>query len=385
MVLSMINYMGLVDETWDGSSFLTKNKCLLTIFYVHEDGRPIIEYRIKIVGLWNFPEDDLEMIRKDWVLIQEKVKHGKAEEISEGDTNYLGACTKGRDAKTNWTRQPFSDVKAKGRAFSLKASYVSSMIERMMGRGDANPLDNKVVKNPGEIRERTFEDLVIERFEPYLGKDIDQISQELGITAKRKAKNFNDLLTKAIFKVKDRVIEFEKANIVVKSIVLETSGRLKESISFPAFDIIELDKERDWEGSKIRAMFERKFFFVIYQKRPDDTRELRRVMFWTMPYKDLLEVRKVWRSAKKSIHEGDYENLPKISDNPVSHIRPHGRNALDVVPTPDGGTTKKRCFWLNARYVAEQVGGRDWSEYNESKPGYYGKGAFVQRAIDLYE
>jgi DNA mismatch repair protein MutH len=385
MVLSMINYMDLVNETWEGSSFLVKNRHLLTVLYVHEDGKAVIEYRIKIVGLWDFPEDDLKIIRKDWLDIQTKVKEGRAEKISERDTNYLGACTKGQNAITNWRCQPHSNVKAKGRAFSLKASYVNSMIEKMTGRGDANPLENKVIKDPDELRERTLEDLVVERFEPFIGKDIDQISLELGIAAKKNAKNFNDIITKTILKVKDRMIEFEKADIVVKSIVLETSGRLKESVSFPAFDYIELDKERDWGSTKIRTMFDRKFFFVIYQKRPDDKKVLRRVMFWTIPSKDLLEVKKVWQSARKCIHEGNYEDLPRISDNPVSHVRPHGRNALDVVPTPDGGMTMKRCFWLNARYIAEQVGGQKWSDYSQSKPEYYGKGAFVQRAIDRYE
>lgn len=385
MVLSMIDYMGLPEETWESSSFLLKNRRLLTVFYMHEDGRAVIEYRIRIVGLWEFPSDDLKIIQDDWLKIQTKVLQGRADEISEGDTNYLGACTKGRDANSNWRQQPFSNKMAKGRAFSLKASYVNSMIERMVGRGDAEPVENKLVKDPTELKDRTFEDLVIGRFQPYIGKTTDDIARELGVTANTRTKNFNDLVTKAILKVKDRIIEFEKADIVVKSIVLETSGRLKESISFPAFDYIELMNETKWEGSKIREMFERRFFFVVYQKRPDDARVLTNVMFWSLPVRDLLEVKKVWLSTRKAIQEGRYTDLPKISDNSVSHIRPHGRNALDVVPTPDGGITMKRCFWLNAKYIEGQVGGKAWSNYDESKPGSYEKGVVVQRTIDLYE
>ncbi len=385
MVLSMIDYMGLPAESWERSSFLAKNKHLLTVFYMHEDGRAVIDYRIRIAGLWRFPEEDLKIIRDDWSKIRAKVIDGKADEISEGDTNYLGACTKGRTAKSNWRQQPFSNKKAKGRAFSLKASYVNSMIERMIGRGDAEPIENKVVKDPIELKDRTFEEIVLGRFEPFIGRTTDDIAQELGITARKQTKNFNDLVTKAILKVKDRVIEFEKADIIVKSIVLETSGRLKESVSFPAFDYIELMKETDWETSKIREMFERRFFFVVYQKRSDDARLLTKVMFWSLPIKDLLEVKKVWQTTRKAIREGRYADLPKMSDNPVSHIRPHGRNALDVVPTPDGGVTMKRCFWLNAKYVEGQIEGKAWSDYDKSKPGRYEKGVIVQRTIDLYE
>lgn len=385
MVLSMIDYMGLPSESWERSSFLAKNKHLLTVFYMHEDGRAVIDYRIRIVGLWNFPEEDLRIIRDDWSKIRAKVIDGKADEISEGDTNYLGACTKGRTAESNWRQQPFSSKKAKGRAFSLKASYVNSIIERMVGRGDAEPIENKVVKDPTELKDKTFEEIVLGRFEPFMGRTTDDIARELGVTARKQAKNFNDIVTRAILKVKDRMIEFEKADIVVKSIVLETSGLLKESVSFPSFNYIELMNETSWEGSKIREMFEHRFFFVVYQKRPDDVRVLRKAMFWSLPVRDLLEVKKVWISTKKAIREGRYTDLPKISDNPVSHIRPHGRNALDVVPNPDGGVTMKRCFWLNAKYVEGQIGGTAWSDYDKSKPGSYEKGVIVQRTIDLYE
>lgn len=385
MVLSMIDYMGLPKESWERSSFLLKNKRLLTVFYMHEDGKAVIEYRIMVVGLWDFPPDDLEIIKSDWQKIQTMVREGRAHEISEGDTIYLGACTKGRNAKSNWRQQPFSIRKAKGRAFALKPSYVNSMIDRMIGRGDAEPIENKLVKDLTELKERTFENLVLERFRPFIGKTTEEIARELCITANSRAKNFNDLITRAILKVKDRIIEFEKAGIIIKSIVLETSGRLKESVSFPAFDYFELMNETSWENSKIREMFERRFFFVVYQKRPDDVRVLRKVMFWSMPMRDLFEVKKVWLSTRKVIREGRYDEFPGIGDNPVSHIRPHGRNALDVVPTPHGGVAMKRCFWLNAKYIERQVGGKAWSDYDESKTGSYEKGVIVQRTIDRYD
>lgn len=41
--------------------------------------------------LLSYPAADLEIIRQDWQTIVEKIRNGKAHEISEGDTNYLGA------------------------------------------------------------------------------------------------------------------------------------------------------------------------------------------------------------------------------------------------------------------------------------------------------
>ena len=58
-------------------------------------------------------------------LIINKIRAGKAHEISEGDTNYLGACTKGANADSV-REQPFNSIVAKQRAFCLKpaTSYV---------------------------------------------------------------------------------------------------------------------------------------------------------------------------------------------------------------------------------------------------------------------
>ena len=37
-----------------------------------------------------FSDTDLEIIKKDWELIKQKIANGKAHELSEGDTFYLG-------------------------------------------------------------------------------------------------------------------------------------------------------------------------------------------------------------------------------------------------------------------------------------------------------
>ena len=68
---------------------------------------------------------DLEIIKQDWQTIIDKIKAGEAHNISEGDTMYLAACTKGANAKSI-RKQPFSNIPAKQRAFSLKSSYMSA-------------------------------------------------------------------------------------------------------------------------------------------------------------------------------------------------------------------------------------------------------------------
>ena len=53
--------------------------------------------------------------------------------------------------------------------------------------------------------------------------------------------------------------------------------------------------------------------------------------------------------------------FPKKSDNRISHVRPHAQNAADTYDLPVAdkltGLTKytKHCFWLNARYVKDEI------------------------------
>jgi hypothetical protein len=54
-------------------------------------------------------------------------------------------------------------------------------------------------------------------------------------------------------------------------------------------------------------------------------------------------------------------NFPKKTENRISHVRPHARNADDTydLPTADKltGLTKftKHCFWLNGGYVKDEI------------------------------
>ena len=48
-------------------------------------------------------------------------------------------------------------------------------------------------------------------------------------------------------------------------------------------------------------------------------------------------------------------NFPKASENPVCHIRPHGKDAKDTDELPDGRMFSKQCFWLNNSYILSQL------------------------------
>ena len=79
-----------------------------------------------------------------------------------------------------------------------------------------------------------------------------------------------------------------------------------------------------------------------------------------MPPSEIEEVEKVWTKTARIIREGVKfvtvngrigNNLPKSSENPVAHVRPHARDSSDTDELPDGRTMTKQCFWLNRQYV----------------------------------
>lgn len=96
LVLSMIPHNHpLEGRVLEESHLWHKCKHLLLVFYLRDKKLCNLLYRIDFVDLFTPSEADLVIIRKDFLLIAEKVRSGRAHELSEGDTIYLGACTKG--------------------------------------------------------------------------------------------------------------------------------------------------------------------------------------------------------------------------------------------------------------------------------------------------
>ncbi len=115
------------------------------------------------------------------------------------------------------------------------------------------------------------------------------------VVLNQNAKSYFANLTNAILGLKlgQKIEEFEKADIQVKTIRLKENNLPKEDISFPTFQYQELI-ETDWEDSGFKNILESKFFFVFYQFEGEKL-ILRKVKFWNMQHSDILEAKKVWK------------------------------------------------------------------------------------------
>lgn len=355
LVLTIINYM----KDYEEDDFLKSHvyeKCalMLLIYYLYEPNKERLDYLINYIKLFQIPEEDLEIIKNDYKIIIDKIKNGKAEEISEGDTNYLGACTKGANANS-LRNQPFSNVKAMQRAFCLKNSYMSYILNHYI----VNKTEDyeSVVKDSSILKKQSLEDYIISKLKPYYNQDIEFLKHKFDIPYTISNKSFTYLLAKGMLNVvNEKIEEFEKANIKIKAIRLKPDGMPKESMSFPTFKYTEIVKE-EWLDSELYETFSTtKYLFMIYQYLDDDTLIFKKAMFWNVPEKDLnTEIKRVWEETVIRIKQNEYDNLPKISESPILHVRPHAQNSNDTYPTPDGKKAIKKCFWLNANYIKKQI------------------------------
>lgn len=366
LVLSLINYELEARKNFSGSSFLHKSAKIMLVSYLYQDQRPVVDHPVKIAKLLEFsqlPLAEQRIIEGDWQKIVAKIRAGKAHELSEGDTLYLGACTKAATS-ANRRRQAGGGPAAKPRAFSLKSAFMTALVRRELGitERDVEP----IIKDVSALARKSFDEIIIERFRPYIGRSVAQIHAAVGRGLNKGAKNYYADLARRIMGVSGKKIEeFEKADIVMKTIQLKANGMPKECMSFPVFKYRNIVREV-WDGadgeteSDLRSYLQKRFFFVVYQCsgtcKKSEARTLNGVMFWTMPMADLDgPVKRVWKETVKRIKAGRADDLPKASESPVAHVRPHARNAQDTDITPQGRRVVKKCFWLDKKYIKKIV------------------------------
>lgn len=361
LVLTMIDYYQVVNEKFEESHLWNKSKLILLVYYLFmKETKYNLDYKIGYSKLFTPPAQDVKIIRHDYYVIVSKIQAGKAHELSEGDTLYLGAAPKAATSKDR-RKQPFSEELAKPRAFAFKSSYMTYVLNTYIAPG--KPTYEPII---AEDTVDSFEDYVMEKINRFRGYSVENLCEEFEVDIQKRPKSLEAILAYRILGIKgNHAEEFEKASVVVKTIRIGKNDKIKESMSFPAFRFTELVKE-EWEDSRFgNYLRETRFLFVVYKFDQNDVLRLRGCQFWNIPYEDLeRDVRSVWWKTKQVLQEGlqvmeingvRRNNFPKASENSVCHVRPHAQNAQDTYELPDGRQYPKQCFWLNNTYIYRQI------------------------------
>lgn len=364
LVLNMIDYNTEYKNEFETSHFWFKNNKLQIIWYLHEDDKDKLDFRITHEKLLNLSlSEDLKQIKEDWNKIINKIRQGKAHEISEGDTMYLGACTKGANSSDIRT-QPNSDIPAMRRAFCFKTSYMTQLVRKYIGNYED-------VEKVLSTTDKTFEAYVKEIVSKYKGKTQTELKEMFNVESD--AKSLNSILVSRMFNVQGNLSateEFLKANIIPRTVRIETNGRIKESFPFPTFKYNEIIQE-EWEDCEFRNTVETtKYMFFVFQNNGQDY-VFKGIKLWNMPETDIeIYVKEMWLKTKEVILNGNIvkeidsngyrvTNFPGMSENPVCHVRPHAQNAQDTYPLPVTDKVTglneytKHCFWLNNKYIED--------------------------------
>ena len=368
LIITLINYLEVIQETFENSHLYGKIKKILLMEYLFEKNKNKADFKIKYAGLFEIPYNDLLIIKQDFEYIINKIKQGLAHELSEADTLYLGAAPKGKDS-SSLREQPYSPIKALQRAFCLKQSYMTYILRNYIFKQENPSLDENILKtNQLDV---PFEEYIKNKILQYKGKTTKELSQMFNIRCNDN-KNFVSYLCFKILGIKNnKASEFEKANIAIKTIRLENNNTIEQSMSFKNFKFTEVVKENVWEESELYELWGKtKYLFIIF-KTNDDKKDKNKEYFlydcqlWNMPAADLNNyAKKMWTELKKTINDGIktykegnrvFNNLPKKKDNKVCHIRPKGADSSCKYSLPNGGEFTKQCYWLNNDYILNQL------------------------------
>ncbi len=384
LVLTMIPYDEEMPEGLYDSHLWHKCRRMLLVWYRRDRGRDPYDQEIAHAYLYEPPEADLRVMERDYALIAGLVRSGRADELSESLTSYLGACTKGANAAKSMRDQSryAPGRRARARAFSLKRPYMDYVLHHyVMGAPEAE----SVAADPRELERQGLDRYVTGIINAHAGESDRELCSRLGIEYTGNKAQWTTIAYRLLGVRGDRAREFEKAGVRVRTLRPEPGGeRLRESAPVMNIDFLSLAAEDDWEGSELRELLSGiRYLFVVFQKEGDET-VLRGCRMWGMPQDDLDgPVCEVWERARDAVRRGveltartnssgavSYANdLPKISESPVAHVRPRasqaayrlsdgtevGNVARDAEELPDGRWMTRQAFWLNSSYLLGQI------------------------------
>lgn len=382
LVLTMISYDQPVEIDFYRSHVWEKMKLILLIYYWrNKELKSNLLYKIGYVKLFTPPEEDLEIIRQDYNLIISKIQAGKAHELSESDTMYLGACTKGSTAEKSTVPQYYGEnIPARKRAFCFKNSYMTYVLNNYIA---GNMSDNSIIKDKRIIKEKTFEDIIQDIIAEYIGKSDKELCEFFGREYNNNKAQWNELVCRILGIRDEHADEFLKANIKVKTIRIEENKTMRESMSFPPFKFKELVSE-NFDESTLHSYFEQTRFLFVVWKKDGDVYRMRGCQLWNMPYNDLeITVKNEWETVKRILMYGVNfikktdskgkisfsNNLPNKKDTEIIHVRPHATKAAyrfndgetygnverDANELPNGEYMTTQSFWINNTYIIKQI------------------------------
>jgi DNA mismatch repair protein len=352
LVLSKIDFNNIVNEEFDYSKLLFKNKKILIIWYEYDKEKDIKDFAITDYQLYDMSGDEL-IIRNDFEIIKQKVIQGEAHLLSEGDTSYLGACTKGATSKDR-TKQPCSDILAMPRAFSLKNAYMTGVLRSINLTLEVDNCEYKTIEEYvfaqiqmfiGRTQLDIYEELTKQKYDTKIPKNLGKMISDKTIGKDNELEEKNDL--------------FKKTNYVIKNLPVNEKLYPLERMSFRNLKLSEF--EDDWNDSRWKTHFEEVTFIVLCYEGDSKTkngfRVLKEIKKLSFNADDIELFGRTYKMVQKAIKNCDIKLLPypnTIIGQPLE-IAPKGVKGDDAYTNFFKNDTTKVCFMVNKDFLFKKL------------------------------
>ena len=381
LVLTIINYFEEnLDDFYQTHLWQKCSKILLLFYNGLIPENTVLDYMIEKVFLYEWFEEDMNVILDDYARITQKIKEGRAHELSESDGNYLSTCTKGAGKDKDWKKQPFSDVLAKQRAWELKSSYMTYLINHKIFASH----EQESVLATAKGTKKTFTQLIEEKILKYEGWRAEDLYDAFGVP--RRSKSRNNLLIRKMIGITgdiENTQEFQKANMNLRVIRVNKEGLPTEDSPFKVYDFIELAQNDNWEESHVfQEICDKRYMFVVFKEGEKGEYVLSQVKFWGFPERLVDEAKRVWNETRTIINEGVQltqtkkgvsTNFPQSKVNKFLFTKIHASNSYyeieknvfvgkgklsDTNPLPDGRRITKHSFWIPKKFLKDILDGK---------------------------
>ncbi|WP_026389846.1 MutH/Sau3AI family endonuclease [[Acholeplasma] multilocale] len=372
LVLSMIDYNNIdLDESFFTSHVFEKTESTLLMHYLHDYNNEIkTQNKILYSHILDLNEDltDMEknIIEEDFQIIRNKIITGNAHELSESNTKILAATTKGQGNQKPRTYK-FSDINAKGRAFSFKPSFMTLLFNRKYNNAKI------ITPKSGKSDIFSFFEEIVDKYKGInIYEDYIQRRLKQGIHEPKDNKSMNAWWMKKVVNEHDEnfLPWMETLGYKMICITIDEKGKIQESMPLSrVIDPQELGENEFLDSYEFEQLVLNKYIFVTFKKIVGNNHEiyLDGIFEFNISENDkyIKNLEKVWNDTKikfqgepfiqfKQTKNGLSNNLIKMKDDLDFHIRPKGRNKEDKYLLNDNKTLiTKQTFWVNRDVLQE--------------------------------
>jgi hypothetical protein len=294
------------------------------------------------------------------------VEDGRAHELSESQNKILAASRSGagglEEHKNPTQPNTIFQKHAPQRSFSLKPSYTNVIWNELKNTSYDTIRSIEKYKTPAGI-----ENFILGRLQFWHGKYYNDLLKHYNFTPSKAKNSTATIIRKALgFEGNKPIKEIEQLGLIVKTIQCRAKDLMPfEAISFPHQGIGDLIEEERFDQSEFYSYLQGFLMIPIYKIDKQDPNPIIGKAFIYYPEKEtILKIQTEWegfrdRAKNLSITKipannknGFYResNLPAKTE--IIHMRPHGRDAMDLDTTAPLEITK-HCFWFNKGFIQE--------------------------------